>query len=75
MREWEGYIKMEKMNPDELTEDDFQAYEDVRQSGVTNMFMLPTVMSLSGLTKQQILCIMENYSELCLKYPNVRSLE
>jgi len=63
------------MNIEEITEDDFQAYENVRQSGVTNMFMLTTVMSLSGLTKQQILCIMENYSELCLRYPDVRSLK
>jgi len=66
--------KMEKMNMEELTEDDFQAYEDVRESGVTNMFMLPVVMQLSGLTKQQILCIMKNYSELCKKYPDVREL-
>jgi len=66
---------MEKMNLEEITEDDFQQYEDVRQSGVTNMFMVTTVIQLSGLTKQQILCIMENYSELCKKYPDVRSLD
>ena len=66
---------MEKMNLEEITEDDFQQYEDVRQSGVTNMFMVTTVMQLSGLTKQQILCIMENYSELCKRYPDVRSLD
>ena len=66
---------MEKINLEEITEGDFQQYEDVRQSGVTNMFMVTTVMQLSGLTKQQILCIMENYSELCKRYPDVRSLD
>jgi hypothetical protein len=51
-----------------ITKDDFLAYEDVRVSGVTNMFAVTTVMGLAGLTKEQILEIMENYSELKEKY-------
>lgn len=47
----------------EITKDDFEAYEEVRQSGVTNMFAIKTVMQLSGLSKEECLDIMENYGE------------
>jgi hypothetical protein len=60
------------MEIDEISKEDFEAYEGVRQSGVTNMFMITNVMDLSGLNKQQVLCIMKNYGELCEKYPGVR---
>ena len=56
----------------EISKKEFQAYEDVRQSGVTNMFMITTVCDLSGLDKQRVLCIMKNYSELRKKFPGVR---
>lgn len=52
----------------EITKDDFMAYEEVRQSGVTNMFMVSTVSDLSGLDRETILAIMDNYSELAEKY-------
>ena len=47
---------------------DFMKYEDVRQSGVTNMFDVRNVTALTGLSKEQIIYIMKNYSELQEKY-------
>lgn len=62
------------MNPsfDKITRAQFEAYERVRESGVTNMWDARVVSMLSGLTKEQILTIIENYEELLKKYPNVR---
>lgn len=56
----------------EITKEDFEAYECVRESGVTNMFAVSLVSDLSGLEKQKILDIMKNYDDLCEKYPDVR---
>ena len=53
-----------------ITQEDFQAYEDVRQSGVTNMFAVSTVSDYSGLSKDKIVNIMKNYSALRSKYGN-----
>ena len=47
---------------------DYIKYEDVRKSGVTNMFDVRNVTALTGLNKEQIMYIMENYSELKDKY-------
>ena len=47
---------------------DFVKYLDVRDSGVTNMFDLRNVTALTGLSKEQIIYIMENFSELEEKY-------
>ena len=47
---------------------DFMKYLDVQKSGVTNMFDVRNVMALTGLSKEQIIYIMENYSELKDKY-------
>jgi len=47
---------------------DFMKYEDVRQSGVTNMFDVRNVTALTGLNKEEIMYIMQNYSELQEKY-------
>lgn len=44
------------------------AYEKVRRSGVTNMFDIVTVEALSGLSKEDIIYVMENYTELNKKY-------
>ena len=54
----------------EITQDDFQAYEDVRQSGVTNMFAVSTVSDYSGLSRDKIVSIMQNYGALNEKYGN-----
>jgi len=59
-----------KNNNMNITQDDFDAYEDVRESGVTNMFDVSVVSDYSGLNKEQIMAIMKNYSELSDKYGN-----
>ena len=54
----------------EITQDDFQAYENVRESGVTNMFNTSVVSDYSGLSKDKIVSIMQNYGALHDKYGN-----
>ncbi len=56
----------------EITREEFQDYEDVRESGVTNMFDVGMVEDLSGLDRETIFAIMKQYSELNKKYPCVR---
>ena len=62
------------MSWNEISEEQFQTYEDVRSSGATNMFDVPMVMQLAGgiLSKKEILSIIDNYLELMKKYPQVR---
>jgi hypothetical protein len=55
-----------------ITKEEFAAYESVRRSGVTNMFMVSVVGELSGLSKEKITEIMKSYSELNELYPGVR---
>jgi len=57
-----------QITADMISEDDFIEYEKVRLSGVTNMFAVNVVSNISGLSREQILCIMQNYSELKQKY-------
>ena len=52
----------------EITKEQFEAYVDVQESGVTNMFDVKTVGQLSGLEKEQIMTIMTSYGELKDKY-------
>ncbi|MFX0133361.1 MAG: hypothetical protein ACFFDN_06945 [Candidatus Hodarchaeota archaeon] len=47
-----------------VSKKEFDAYESVRVSGVTNMWNVSLVSELSGLKKDKILYIMKNYSEL-----------
>jgi hypothetical protein len=58
-----------------VTKEDFEAYEAVRTSGVTNMFAVNVVSDLSGLSREQILFIMKHYNNLCEQYPDVRQKE
>ena len=51
-----------------ITQDEFNAYEDVRESGVTNMFNVSVVSDYSGLSKDKIIEIMSNYEILYNKY-------
>ena len=70
------------MSNEEISEEEFKSYEQVRESGVTNMFdvllcrfpslWLRVVQSLSGLPREKIFIIMKKYEELMKKYPNVR---
>ena len=46
-----------------ITREKFEAYVAVQMSGVTNMFNVPMVMSLSGLTKEECLDVMKNYGK------------
>ena len=52
----------------EITKEQFEAYVDVQESGVTNMFDVKTVGQLSGLEKEEIMTIMKSYGELKEKY-------
>ena len=52
----------------EITKEQFEAYVDVQESGVTNMFDVKTVSQLSGLEKEQIMKIMVDYGTLKDKY-------
>ena len=52
----------------EITKTQFNRYEGCRLSGATNMFDLTNVKLLTGLNKEQVLAIMENYNELKEKY-------
>ena len=54
----------------EITQEDFQAYENVRESGVTNMFNTSVVSDYSGLSKDKIVSIMQNYGALHERYGN-----
>ena len=47
----------------EITEEKFLAYKDCQRSGVTNMFDVKTVSSITGLNREEILDIMRNYSK------------
>ena len=65
---------MTKINWQVLSEEQFSAYEEVRQSGETNMFATPRVAELTDnfLTIDQVSTIISHYDELNKKYPLVR---
>ena len=48
----------------EITQDQFEAYTDVQESGITNMFDVKAVSTYSGLDRQEIMYIMQNYVTL-----------
>ena len=52
----------------EISREQFEAYVDVQESGITNMFDVKTVGDLSGLEKEEIMTIMKSYGELKEKY-------
>lgn len=55
-----------------ITKEQFEAYERIRSSGITNMFMISTVCACSGLTREQVTEIMNTYDKLMEMYPGVR---
>lgn len=63
-----------KMEIESITKEDCEAYEAVRVSGVTNMFMVATVCEISGLSREKVMTIMENYGKLNEKFNFRRSL-
>jgi len=56
------------MNKDNINQKSFELYENVRRSGVTNMFNIKKVMKLSTLLREEVICIIENYEYLANKY-------
>ena len=46
-----------------ITQEDFDAYVAVQNSGVTNMFAVGVVCNLTGLSKDQVFDIMQNYGK------------
>ena len=56
-----------------ITKQEFGRYEEVRVGGRTNMMMVGNVMALSGLSKETVMAIMADYSELTDMYPGVRT--
>ena len=75
----EGHLKLSKDGHTwdltfgvDISKDDFEAYEEVRASGATNMFDVRTVGMLSGLDRPTITAIMKQYDALCVQYPGVR---
>ena len=53
-----------------ITQDEFDAYVQVQMSGVTNMFNVSVVSDYSGLSRDKIITIMENYNTLAQTYGN-----
>ena len=47
-----------------ITPEQFESYVEVQQSGITNMMNISYVCELTGLTKNECIYIMKNYSEL-----------
>ena len=56
------------MTKTKITKKQIEAYVRVQNSGVTNMFDIRNVKALTGLSKEQIIAIMEQYNELTKKY-------
>lgn len=55
-----------------VSEKEFEAYVKVQMSGVTNMFDVNTVSSLSGLDRDVIFAIMDNYEQLDKMFPHAK---
>jgi hypothetical protein len=51
-----------------ISKKEFMRYENLRRSGIVNMFDLEYVMSATYLAKEKVLEIMKNYTELAEKY-------
>ena len=58
-----------------VTKEQFQAYEEVRESGATNMWDTNMVSELSEgvLSSDDALEVIKQYNSLCEKYPDVRN--
>ncbi len=52
----------------DITAYEYARYETCRESGITNMFDITNVMSITGLSKQIIMDIIANYGYLRAKY-------
>jgi len=67
-----------EIHPSGVTREEFQAYESVRVSGVTNMLeeldgeLVRHVSELSDLGRETIITVIKNYTSLMEFYPGVR---
>lgn len=52
----------------EISREKFRSYENLRKSGITNMYDLKRVMAITRLTRVEVLEIMSTYSILKEKY-------
>ena len=52
----------------QITQDEFDSYVEVQESGITNMFNVNVVSDYSGLSRDKIMTIMKNYSDLNDRY-------
>jgi len=52
----------------EITKEQFERYESLRESGDINMCDVKSVCGITELSKDEVLFIMENYEELSNKY-------
>jgi len=60
---------MDRDRGERITKEQFEDYECIRESGVTNMFDIEMVLKLSqGLTRNQIFDIQKNYTQLKKQY-------
>ena len=58
-----------------ITKEQFKRYEDVRLSGITNMFDTTTVTKLTGLNKEDIIDIMRNYGSYKSEFLDVNKMD
>ena len=59
----------------EITKEEFQRYEEIKTSGVTNMLDIGLVSLLSSLDRDEVLEVVRHYDELSKKYPGVKKGE
>ena len=64
-------MKMEMKALEDITREEFQAYEDVRESAILNMFD-SRVCKLAGFNKATHVGIIHYYSALKKRFPGVR---
>jgi len=51
-----------------ITREEFEAYCEVQESGITNMLDIKLVSQLSDLNRNQVMFIIKNYGVLYKKY-------
>ena len=52
----------------QITQDEFDAYVEVQESGITNMLNVAVVSDYSGLSRDKIMTIIKNYTDLNDRY-------
>lgn len=52
----------------EIAREEYYAYERVRQSRMTNMHDVRTVMALTGLDRETVMAIIRRYGELMARH-------